>query len=169
MDFTPGAFVNVFPEDFKTDDKAPSPMVMGTRCNQLAMLVVFESAIQTLCDSPYNYRNSPAGLDFLSMVPTSWDETRFIDGYPGEFITVARRKGDIWYIGSMTNTESRKLDIPLSFLGDGKWKVKIWKDVLSEDAKATDVEYLEKDVDKTKIMEAELSRGGGHVMIAEKN
>jgi alpha-glucosidase len=168
MDYTVGGFVNAYPEDFKNDISS-SPMVMGTRCNQLAMLVVFESSIQTMCDSPFNYRNSPAGTDFLKIVPTNWDETKFIHGLPGEFITVARRKGDDWYVGSMSNEEARNLDLPLDFLGEGKYIVKIWRDVISENAKATDLEYLEKEVDKTTIIQANLSRGGGgHVMVIEK-
>jgi len=83
MDFTPGAFVNVTEANFKTEEETPFPMAMGTRCNQLAMMVVYESALQVLCDSPYNYRKSPQGLDFLKLVPTTWDETKFVNGEMG--------------------------------------------------------------------------------------
>jgi alpha-glucosidase len=94
MDFTPGAFVNVTAEQFKTESAGHSPMSIGTRCNELAMLVVYESALQVLCDAPYNYRNSPDGLDFLKIVPTTWDQTKVINAEVANYITTARRSGE---------------------------------------------------------------------------
>src|SRR5690606_14564512 len=123
MDFTPGGFRNVTRAAFQTEN--PAPNVMGTRTNQLAMLVVFESALQVLCDSPYNYRSSPAGTDFLRHVPTTWDDTRVLAGHPGDFITVARRAGDAWYVGSMTDWTARTLDVPLAFLGPGRYRAEV--------------------------------------------
>ena len=65
-------------------------MTMGTRCNELAMMVVYESPLQVLCDAPYNYRNSPAGTDFLKIVPTTWDDTRVLNASVG---IISRRPG----------------------------------------------------------------------------
>jgi alpha-glucosidase len=125
MDFTPGGFRQIRKENFKPQDVAP--FVMGTRAHQLAMMVVYESPLQVLCDSPYNYRNQP-GLEFLKIVPTSWDETRVLNGQVGEFITIARKSGDRWFLGGMSNSQGRVLEIPLNFLGEGRYQASIFAD-----------------------------------------
>ena len=132
MDFTPGGFRSTTKANFKPRDTAP--FVMGTRAHQLAMLVVYESPLQVLCDSPYSYRGQP-GLEFLKVVPTTWDETKVVNGAIGEYVTIARRHGDKWYLGSMTDSTARKLEVPLNFLGKGEYKVHIYSDSPeSEDA-----------------------------------
>jgi len=129
MDFTPGGFRNKTVKTFRAvGGDEPGPFVMGTRAHQLAMMVVYFSPLQVLCDSPYNYRMSPGGLDFLRQVPTVWDETRAIDGYPGEFIVLARRSGDDWFIGGMSGDSAKTVKIPLSFLGDGEYTAQVWSD-----------------------------------------
>jgi alpha-glucosidase len=129
MDYTPGGFRNKTPATFRiVGGDAPGPFVMTTRAQQLAMLVVYESPLQVMCDSPYNYRVSPAGLDFLKRVPTTWDETKVLDGYPGGFIIIARRSGDAWFIGAMTNEQGRSATIALHFLKSGKYKLTHWAD-----------------------------------------
>ena len=125
MDFTPGGFRSATKANFKPRDTAP--FVMGTRAHQLAMLVVYESPLQVLCDAPYSYRGQP-GLEFLKVVPTTWDETKVINGAIGEYVTIARRHGDKWYLGSMTDSTARKLKVPLKFLGKGEYKVHIYSD-----------------------------------------
>ncbi len=129
MDFTPGGFRNKTQKDFRAvGGDAPGPFVMGTRAHQLAMMVVYFSPLQVMCDSPYNYRMSPGGLDFLKSVPTTWDETRVIDGYPGEFVVIARRSGNDWYIGGMTGDSAKTVSIPLTFLGAGDYQARMWTD-----------------------------------------
>jgi alpha-glucosidase len=176
MDFTPGAWVNVKPKDFKTEAvnltplnsktarATTSPMVMGTRCNQLAMMVVYESALQVLCDSPDNYRKSPKGLNFLSIVPTTWDDTRVLNAEVGNYITVARRSGDEWFIGSMTDSKSRTIDISLEFLPAGKYTAHIWKDNTNPEASPAELDEVTMEVTSGSIIKAELASGGGHVM-----
>lgn len=115
MDYTPGGFRNVQPADFKINFDLPQ--VMGTRSRELAMFVVYESPLQMVCDYPGAYRGQP-GLDFLKIIPASWDETRCLAGEIGEFIVMARLKGDRWFIGAMTNEKSRSVDISLDFLRD---------------------------------------------------
>ncbi len=130
MDFTPGGFLHGNRETFRAGEQVglPYTMVQGTRCYQLAMLVVYESALQVICDSPYNYRKDPSGLDFLKIVPTTWDETKVLDGKVGDYIVVARRSGSDWYIGGMTDWDPRSLKISFDFLGEGNYKAEIWKD-----------------------------------------
>jgi alpha-glucosidase len=115
MDYTPGAMLNADRAHFKIDFKRP--MSLGTRCHQLAMYVVFESPLQMLADSPTNYEQEPESMDFLREVPTVWDETRVLDGKLGDYVVIARRKGQDWFVGAMTDWTPREVEIDFSFLG----------------------------------------------------
>ncbi len=158
MDYTPGAFHNSGKGQFKAQDIAP--MSQGTRAHQLAMYVVFESPLVMLSDYPEAYEDQP-GLDFLERVPTVWDETRVLDGRPGEFVTIARRSGTSWYLGAMTNWSSRDLEIPLSFLGPGKFEARIYADGKDADTVATSLEIGKKRVGKGDKIKVRLAQGGG--------
>jgi len=107
MDFTPGA---VAPEWFH--DKF---QVDGTAAHQLAMYVIYESPLQMLVDYPAAYENNKEALSFLEVVPTVWDETRLLDGIVGDYVVMARRSGDNWFIGAMTDEETRQLNVTLDF------------------------------------------------------
>ena len=137
---------------------------MGTRTFQLAMLVVYESALQVICDSPYNYHSSPAGTDFLKVVPTTWDDTRVIHGQVGDFITVARRAGNDWYVGSMTDWDPRTLGIPLDFLDSGKYEAEIWADAYEADEYPDRLMKETKTVTRNDSLTARMAPGGGHVV-----
>lgn len=126
MDYTPGGFRNVAPKDFK--DQFILPTVQTTRGQALAMYVVYDSPLSMVSDSPITYAASPAGLDFISAVPTSWDETRVLSGEIGQSIVIARRKGDDWWVGAMTNETGRTVKAPLGFLGSGSFKADIRED-----------------------------------------
>jgi alpha-glucosidase len=126
MDYTPGGFRNVRPEDFQP--RHIGPMVMTTRAHQLAMYVVYESPFAVVADSPDAYAGDAASIDFLRQVPTSWDETRVLSGEIGEYIAVMRRKGGDWYIGAMTNESARTLELPLDFLPAGPYEATVYLD-----------------------------------------
>ena len=126
MDFTPGGFRHATKAGFKAQDS--QPMVMGTRAAELALLVVYESPLQVICDSPDAYRDQ-VGTSFLKETPATWDETRVLAGEVGRTIVVARRSGKRWFVGAITGSESRTLDIPLDFLGgDGLWRARVVAD-----------------------------------------
>jgi alpha-glucosidase len=166
MDFTPGGFRQKSKETFRiVGGDAPGPFVMGTRCFQLAMMVVYESALQVLCDSPYNYRSSPAGLDFLKIVPTTWDETKVLHGQVGDYITVARRQGDVWYLGSMTDGAARSLDIPLAFLGPGRYTAELWMDAFEAPDYPDRLMKAEKIVTAADTLTAKMAAAGGQVVV----
>jgi alpha-glucosidase len=125
IDYTPGGFRNVAPADF-----APQfilPKVMTTRAHGLAMFVVYESPLTVVADTPDAYRGQPETA-FISQVPTTWDETRFLSGEIGQSIVLARRKGDDWYVGAMTNEQGRKVRVPLGFLGEGRFEATLYAD-----------------------------------------
>jgi alpha-glucosidase len=117
MDYTPGGFRNVTPQVFKNQFVLPT--VQTTRGQALAMYVVYDSPLSMVSDSPVTYAASPAGLDFISAAPTSWDETRVLSGQIGQSIVMARRKGREWWVGAMTNEDGRAVKVPLGFLGAG--------------------------------------------------
>ncbi|MFV0624248.1 glycoside hydrolase family 97 protein [Sphingomonas sp. ac-8] len=124
LDYTPGGYRNRTPETFRI--QAVAPEVQTTRGQALAMYVVYESPLQSVADSPDAYRDQP-GLEFLSAVPASWDETRFLAGTLGSYVAVARRKGRTWYVGAMTDA-ARTVTLPLAFLGKGRFALRSWQD-----------------------------------------
>ena len=159
MDYTPGAMRNATRENFRP--VFTEPMSQGTRCHQLAMYVIYESPLQMLADSPPQYEREPVVLDFLSLVPTTWDDTKALDATIGEYVTVARRKGDDWYIGSMTNWTPRDFVVPLEFLGDGSYEMTVFADGINADKYASDYSKTVRRVGKGEIVSLHLAPGGG--------
>jgi alpha-glucosidase len=158
MDYTPGAMVNAQKENFRAVWNRP--MSQGTRCHQLAMYVVYESPLQMLADSPSRYYDEPECMEFLSVVPTVWDTTLVLSAKIADNIAVARKNGDIWYVGAMTDKE-KELTIDLSFLDDGNYKIQFYKDGVNADRYASDFVMEKKTVTKTDKMNIHLTTGGG--------
>jgi alpha-glucosidase len=165
MDYTPGGFENVTSEEFIP--RSSSLMVKGTRAHQTALFVVFESELQIVSDSPAAY-DGQKELDFLKAVPASWDETRVLNGVPPKYITIARRKGNEWFIGSITNWEARELDVPLSFLGSGNYNAEIYTDGPNAATQPKDSVVKKRRVNAQTILKLKLARGGGWAARIEK-
>jgi alpha-glucosidase len=160
MDYTPGAMLNAQKKSFAA--VFDRPMALGTRCNQLAMYVVFESPLQMLSDSPSNYLREPESLWFLSKVPSVWDETVALGGSIGDYVTVARRNGSVWFAGAMTNWTARDLDIDLSFLPAGHhYVITAYQDGVNADRFASDYRQTEAKVDHNTKLKVHLAPGGG--------
>ena len=106
MDYTPCAF---------SDSQHPH---ITTHAHELALPVLYESALQHLADRPESFLAQPQEVqDFLGKLPTVWDETRFVSGYPGESCVMARRSGKTWYVAGINGTDSeRTLTVPLNFV-----------------------------------------------------
>jgi alpha-glucosidase len=130
------------------------------------MLVVYESAFTVICDSPYNYRDQP-GSEFLKLVPVTWSETRYIDGYPGKNIIMARRKGNRWFVGGMTNEDPRNAEFTLDFLGDGNWVATLWKDAPDSDDHPAHLEKETFQVQSGDPVSFRMGKGGGFVMMLD--
>jgi alpha-glucosidase len=160
MDFTPGAMINATKSDFRAVFN--KPMSQGTRCHQMAMYVVFESPVQMFADNPVHYMQEAGCFDFLKKVPTVWDETKVLEAKTGQYILVARRNGDIWYLGGMTNWESRDFTVDCSFLATGKsWTAEIFQDGVNADRNATDYKKVTKPLISTDRIKIKLAPGGG--------
>jgi alpha-glucosidase len=158
MDFTPGGFRNVTAEEFTPEYNRPA--VMGTRCHQLAMYVVYESPFTMVCDDPAAYRGQP-GLEFIRDVPTSWDRTTVIDGRIGEYVVLARKRGEDWYLGAMTDWSAREMRIPLTFLGKGRYQAWIFQDGAGADRHPVDLDSTTRPVTRESTIAVRLAKGGG--------
>jgi alpha-glucosidase len=158
MDYTPGAFNNATEDGFVAQNT--SPMAMGTRAQQLALYVVFQTPIQMVSDSPQMYAGQPA-FQFIRDVPASWDSIQVLNGEPGEYITIARRHGSDWYLGSITNWTPRTLEVPLSFLGSGEYRAEIYADGSDAAASPKNVAIRKQTVRRRQTLTLKLAPGGG--------
>jgi hypothetical protein len=151
MDYTPVIFGNV-PGRFGH---------LTTNAHELALSVVFESGLQHFASTPQMIDAQPEYVkDFLRIVPTAWDETRFIDGYPGKFVVLARRRGPDWYLGAITaDTLVSAVEVPLGFLGAGSFNVGLISDGEDYDQFASNAERLT----SRDTMTVELAPSGGFV------
>lgn len=163
MDFTPGAMINKTKTNF--NPVFTEPMSLGTRCHQLGMYVVFESALQMLADNPSNYYREPECMEFLSVVPSVWDDTKVLDAKVSDYIAVARRLGDTWYVGAMTDWDPREMELKLDFLGEGTYTMKIWKDGVNAAKHAADFAQETIDVSAASSIKVSMAPGGGWVAI----
>jgi len=161
MDYTPGAMINSNKKNFVIN--WDSPMSMGTRCHELAKYIVFESPLQMLCDNPTNYLKEPEYLSFISKIPVTWDETSCLNASVSHYVTVARKQGNDWYIGSMTDFTARAFDVSLSFLEDGNYSVTVFKDGINVDRRAEDYATETFEVDNKSILKLKIAAGGGYV------
>lgn len=160
MDFTPGSMLSAQPEDNRST--RANAMGSGTRAYQMALFVVFESGLQMLADNPvYYYRERPC-TEFISGVPVLWDETIVPDAKVGEYVVIARRSGDKWFIGAITNDKGRTIDVDLSFLPDNKnLHLTYFEDGINADRQAMDYKKGEMEVNKSTKLTLKLVRNGG--------
>ena len=159
MDFTPGAMRNAAEKSFQP--VFSEPMSQGTRCHQLAMFVVYESPLQMLSDSPSAYMREPEIMDFLGKVPTVWDETVGLEAGVGDFVAVARKSGDDWYVGAMTDWAPRELEIDFWFLGAGEYRADVYADGANAARYASDYTRARLTVKAGDRLKVRLAPGGG--------
>ena len=156
MDYTQGAMRNAIRKNYHPIGS--EAMSQGTRCRQLAEYAVFEAPLTMLCDSPSNYMAEPECTEFIAGFPTVWDETVPICGEIGEYVAVARRSGDIWYIGALTNWDARDLTLDLNFIGDGNMTV--FQDGINADRAARDYKKTSAKIPADGIVKIHLAPGG---------
>ncbi len=157
MDFTPGGFLNRNPDKFLNGTPAN---VLGTRSNTLAQFVVFDSPFMVACDHPKNYYGQ-VGEEFLKQVESMWDDTKVLNGEISKYITMARRNGEKWFIGTMNNSESRELEISLNFLPEGNFRMISFSDNEQTVKNAEIAEKAETVVQKDSKLKLKMAPGGG--------
>jgi alpha-glucosidase len=166
MDYTPGAMRNATKEIYRPSNSAP--MSQGTRCSQMAMYVVYHAPLQMLADNPTIYMKEQECTDFITKVPTTFDETAPLDGQVGEFVALARKKGNSWFVGAMSNWTPRDLTLDFSFLGSGAYQAEIFRDGINADRDATDYKKETIKISAGDKLNIHLAPGGGWVARIEK-
>jgi alpha-glucosidase len=164
-DYHLGGFRAMPQSSFKV--QATRPHVLGTRCHMLAMYVVLENHMAMVCDEPQAYEGQP-GFEFLTAVPTVWDATKVPAAEPGEWVSVARRKGSDWWLGTINNSEEREVTIPLAFLGEGSYRAIIYRDGADALNHPNDLLKEEQSVDAAGQLRFRLVAGGGVAVHFEK-
>ena len=160
-DYHLGGFRAVPPAKFKTQQSRP--MMIGTRCHMLAMYVVLESYLAMVCDYPAAYQDQP-GFKFIEDVPTTWDETVVPLAGVHQYVTIARRKEKDWFVGTINNTQSRTIQLPLSFLSPGKYAAEIYSDANDDTENPNNLSGKEQIVTNADTITVKLAVGGGHAM-----
>jgi alpha-glucosidase len=159
LDFTPGAMRNATRKTFAPIN--PQPMALGTRCQQLGMYVVYEGPLQMLSDSPSNYLREPETMEFLAAVPTTWDETKVLDAKISQYVLLARRNANDWYVGAMTDWTPRDLEVDFSFLPEGTFTLDAYQDGVNADRNASDYKKSTQQITRSTNLKIHLAPGGG--------
>ena len=162
MDYTPGAMLNATKSNFFGNNN--NPMSQGTRVHQMAMYTLFEAPLQMMADSPSKYLQNPECAAFIANIPTTFDETVVLGGEMGEWLALARRKGNTWYVAAMNNWTPRDLQLDLSFL-NGR-KARVFADGINADREATDWQGYEQTLDGSPV-NVHLAPAGGWTAIIE--
>lgn len=168
MDYTPGAMLSMQPEVYRSE--RPNSASIGTRAYQMALFVIFESGLQMMADNPTLYYRNDECTRFLTQVPQTWDETIALKAKVGEYVIVAKRKGEKWYIGGMTNNQQkeRTFDIALDFLPEGKTcKITSFEDGINANRQAMDYRKKEQTLKKGDILHVRMARNGGFAAVIE--
>ncbi|MDR0428068.1 MAG: glycoside hydrolase family 97 protein [Dysgonamonadaceae bacterium] len=162
MDYTQGAMRNAAKNNYRPISS--EAMSQGTRCRQLAEYVIFESPLNMLCDSPSNYIKESECTEFISAVPTVWDNTISLDAEVGKYVAIARQSGNDWYVGALTDWNAREMELNLSFLGEGNFKGEVYKDGINADRAARDYKKEIIDIPANRILPVSMAPGGGYVI-----
>jgi len=166
MDYTQGAMRNAAKGSYAPINS--EPMSQGTRCHQLGLYVILESPFNMLCDNPSNYMRETECLDFITKIPTVWDDTKVLDGKIGEYIVTQRQSGNNFYVGGLTDWTPRDLAINFSFLGKGDYKATVFKDGKNAHRAGRDYKKEELVVNASSTLNIHLAPGGGFAIKLEK-
>lgn len=168
MDYTPGAMISMQPNVYRSE--RPNAASIGTRAYQLALFVVFESGLQMLADNPTLYYRNEDCTRFITQVPVTWDETVALEAKAGEYVVVAKRKGDKWFIGGMTNNgeKEREFTIKLDFLNkDRSYQMTSFEDGINAGRQAMDYRCKSSQVKAGEQLAIKMVRNGGFAAVIE--
>ena len=164
VDFTPGGMINVQPQD--NHSTSAVAMASGTRAYQMALYVMFSTGLQMLADCPTRYYQNPDCTEYIASVPVLWDETKVLLAEPGKYVVMARRSGKKWFVGAINDGQRRDLNVDLSFIGNGNFKMTAFADGINADRQAMDYKRTETNLtDKNTTLH--LARNGGFAAVIE--
>lgn len=161
-DYTPGAMNNGNQQTFRV--KGDDPMSKGTRCRQIAEYVVFFSPLTMWCDKTTSYVREAECADFIAKVPTEWDETKPLIGNATNYLAVARRSGNEWFVGALSDWFSHSLRLDLSFLGPGNYEAEVMADSEEPGANPNSYKKYTIQIPANRIVDAWVAPGGGYAM-----
>ena len=163
MDYTQGAMRNASKKNYYPCYRAP--MSYGTRCRQLAMYSVYFAPFSMMCDSPILYEREVECTKFIAEFPTVWDETVVLDGAFSDYVAMARRSGDSWYVGVVNDWTARKVEIDLSkILGAGEYVAEVFRDGVNADKLGEDYIHETVAMPESRKMVADMAPAGGYVI-----
>ncbi|MDQ8005014.1 MAG: glycoside hydrolase family 97 protein [Pedobacter sp.] len=159
VDYTQGAMRNASKNNYRAVSQ--EAMSQGTRCRQLASYIVFDAPLAMLCDNPVNYEKEEESISFISKIPTFWDQTFPLESKIGEYIVIARKKGDDWFIGGLNNWNKRSINLDLSFLNKDAKEVEIFVDGINADRVARDYKRKKIQLSENRTLKVDMAPGGG--------
>jgi alpha-glucosidase len=165
LDYTPG-IIDLYFTEYKPDNRIHTTLV-----KQLALMVVIYSPFQMAADLIENYQDHPA-FQFIRDVPTDWDDIKVLNGKIGDYVTIARKRKDAWYIGSITDENPREFTFKLDFLDEKiNYEATIYRDGPSADWKTNPLEYVieKKLVKQGDELVMKLAAGGGQAVVIRPN
>lgn len=168
MDYTPGAMISMQPNVYRAE--RPNSASIGTRAYQLALFVIFESGLQMLADNPTLYYRNEDCTRFITSVPVTWDETVALEAKAGEYAIIAKRKGDKWFIGGMTNNgqTEREFAVKLDFLKkDRAYQMTSFEDGINAGRQAMDYRCKSSQVKNGDVLTVKMVRNGGFAVVIE--
>lgn len=166
LDYEPGLLLNATPKSFHNAEGYV--MGPGTRAHQLSMYAVYDSPIQFFSGNPSQGFMEPQFMELLGSIPTLWDETIIPDAKVGEYIVTARKNGNNWYIGGMTDWTPRDIELSFDFLNEGNYDATICKDGINADRYASDYTIDSSTVNKNDKLKIHLAPGGGFLIVLKK-
>ena len=167
MDYTPGAMRNAVKGNFNA--VFSQPMSMGTRAHQTALYIVFESPLQMLADNPSNYLRDETYTRYLAQMPVTWQDTKVLYADAGKAIIIARKHGDKWYVGGITNWEPFFREVSLNFLGEGNYQAEILSDGINANKMGEDYKIEKVQIKKSSTMKINMASGGGFTAVISAN
>lgn len=162
MDYEPGILDNATEKTFRPIGE--KIMSFGTRCQQLAMYVVYESPVQFFSGNPSQGLLEPAFMELLGSIPTTWDTTVVVDGKLGEYIITARKKNNEWFIGAMNDLTERTFTIPLDFLENENYTATVCEDGMNASRYASDYKLYSKTLNRKDSIIIKMAPGGGYLI-----
>jgi len=143
-------------------------MSQGTRCHQLAMFVVYDSPLQIFSGNISQGLKEPEFMELLGSIPTTWDDTKILQGKIGEFIVTARKKGEDWYIGGLNNGQTREITLQANFIDDGPYQAVLCKDGLNAHNYAADYDITKSQLQRGQSIKINMANGGGFMLRLRK-
>lgn len=166
-DYHLGGFRSLPRSNFKIQYR--NPFVMITRCHMLAMYVVLENNLVSLCDHPKAYEGQN-GFEILKEVPGNWDDIKVTNVRFNEYISIARRKNDEWWLGAITNHKARKISVPLDFLDkNDKYMANIYTDAIDVEKNPNSINFRKEVVTSRDSIKLQLACDGGAIIYFFKN